>query len=731
MTRNLFQITIKLCEIIFPNHKVAKFIKPYFKLFSRLIKYNGVKHTVKYLKELRLHCTKYICGQPLLENNSSIGIDSEGWPKRLSFLKPLANGSVSDKKLLLTLLLLPRTIKFTKDLKKKVLPDLSPIEKPYTGNYTIPGGFINKFVKHWNFSRELPKFDNRQIYLSNKGGPQGKASLSALQNMNNYSYNDLALLFKLTDQAGIDYISNQYKTFFEKSYLREKGKYFLGKISYVYDPELKVRVIAIVDYYRQLFFKPIHRDIFNMLKTIPMDRTFTQDPRHDWEDNNHSFWSLDLSSATDRFPVILQSRLLERIYNQEFANSWKLLLQKEFDADGSPIKYNCGQPMGSYSSWAAFTLSHHLVVQWCAHLNGFDLFSFNQYIILGDDIVIKNDNVAKTYISIIKRMGAELSINKTHVSKDTYEFAKRWFSKGSEITGFPLRGLVDNIHNPFIVGTIIYDFFKIKNNLYLPKGNLIYVISNLYKGLKLRTGKIKNGKTLYQFINFSKYSLRMEIFLTGLDRTFNYINNEKIRTIFNYYITNDLYQVPSDLTTTLSEYDRIVSDGIVGVTSNNIRSLGNFFEQSINYSKEKFKIETNEDFLNLPVVQGVINYLKDLKDRSSNVNFNEISLLEAIEYLSLIDIDKIFNKDRNKIQSLLTVGQSTIKGFDNLNKTDEIYYGSASTESTYTSSDILSKQIGNLVDPILQQFDNPKITQVEEEKPLTYEEQYLKAFGML
>jgi hypothetical protein len=45
--------------------------------------------------------------------------------------------------------------------------------------------------------------------------------------------------------------------------------------------------------------------------------------------------------------------------------------------------------------------------------------------ILGDDIVIKNDKVAKTYIKVMNSLGVDISLNKTHVSFDTYEFAKR------------------------------------------------------------------------------------------------------------------------------------------------------------------------------------------------------------------------------------------------------------------------------------------------------------------
>jgi len=62
-------------------------------------------------------------------------------------------------------------------------------------------------------------------------------------------------------------------------------------------------------------------------------------------------------------------------------------------------------------------------VHYCAYLNG--ITNFDQYILLGDDIVIKNDSVAQTYINILSKLGVEVSLNKTHVSNDTYEFAKR------------------------------------------------------------------------------------------------------------------------------------------------------------------------------------------------------------------------------------------------------------------------------------------------------------------
>jgi len=95
----------------------------------------------------------------------------------------------------------------------------------------------------------------------------------------------------------------------------------LGKLSFIYDPEAKLRIIAIVDYYTQLFLKPIHDKLMFRLTKLSQDRTYTQDPRNNWSSSKDMFWSLDLSSATDRFPINLQRRLLEQIFDKELADS--------------------------------------------------------------------------------------------------------------------------------------------------------------------------------------------------------------------------------------------------------------------------------------------------------------------------------------------------------------------------------------------------------------------------
>jgi len=54
-------------------------------------------------------------------------------------------------------------------------------------------------------------------------------------------------------------------------------------------------------------------------------------------------------------------------------------------------------------------------------------------------VVIRGDQGAELYKGILKILDVPISETKTHVSDDTFEFAKRWFRHGEEITPFPLN----------------------------------------------------------------------------------------------------------------------------------------------------------------------------------------------------------------------------------------------------------------------------------------------------
>jgi len=615
-----------------------------------------------------------------------IGIDKEGWPKVLHFLKPLVDGNISSLKYLFTILNFTRSWDLNSNEWNKIKPDYKSITDPSKMNLIIPSGVINQFVKEYGLKSDHPSFDKtKDVYLSTKAGPNGPATISCQEDLLNFDYPMMDKILKITDSNGQDFFCKNYSDAFNKGIIPSKVK-TLGKISFVKDPECKLRIIAISDYYSQLYLRPIHNIIMNKLNNIPMDRTFTQDPHNKWDLNNgEKFWSLDLSSATDRFPVELQKRLLARIFHMELAQSWQSILNSRYftTPEGLQLKYSTGQPMGTYSSWSVFTLTHHLVVYYCAQLC--DLKNFDQYMILGDDIVIKNDKVAQAYIRVIKGLGVELSMQKTHVSDDTYEFAKRWIQpkQSREITGLPLGGLLRNFNNPNIVFTILYDYFKIKNN-YIPFGadSLVELVRKIYSQLRLGNRYYSlNKKTITSLKNFSLM----------LDIVFGYYSYDKLRNLFSMNITNENYMIP-DERTILLELKRILSKGL----TSRILQMNSAILQTPKKLLDKFNPETQEDYNNLQnntVFLSIYNTIS----RFRNIKLEDLNDLHNIsKEICDLNIEAIFNKDRNKIKSLIEIGKILKDGFKLENQVTEVYYGSATITDSYTLSGIGQVLVRNL-----------------------------------
>lgn len=86
-------------------------------------------------------------------------------------------------------------------------------------------------------------------------------------------------------------------------------------------------------------------------------------------------------------------------------------------------------------------MAHHLVVFTAAR--NLNIKEFSNYVILGDDIVIADDRVAEEYRRILDTIGVPISEAKSHTSHEVFEFAKRWFLNGTEVTPFPYHGLLE------------------------------------------------------------------------------------------------------------------------------------------------------------------------------------------------------------------------------------------------------------------------------------------------
>lgn len=88
------------------------------------------------------------------------------------------------------------------------------------------------------------------------------------------------------------------------------------------DKEGKQRTIGILDYWSQMALKPIHQYIGRVLEKIPQDCTLDQSKFKDLILNKSEiYYSVDLSSATDRFPIMLIKELLGVRLPQHFVDA--------------------------------------------------------------------------------------------------------------------------------------------------------------------------------------------------------------------------------------------------------------------------------------------------------------------------------------------------------------------------------------------------------------------------
>lgn len=106
----------------------------------------------------------------------------------------------------------------------------------------------------------------------------------------------------------------------------------------------------------------------------------------------------------------------------------------------SLVSFLAGQALGYYGSWTLFALSHHYIV-WIAAEIAYPRRKdpFWDYAILGDDVVIGDEQVAKEYTHLLSRMGVTISLSKSLISRNgTLEFAKKYWTHQLQVDLSPI-----------------------------------------------------------------------------------------------------------------------------------------------------------------------------------------------------------------------------------------------------------------------------------------------------
>jgi len=529
---------------------------------KRLIKYNGTVHTFYYLKAVLQQVTQFIASSDYFEikipfdGKARVKTDRIGLPTIIpltqrkiiaswkSSLWTLQSDTPKRRQIIgfLTLLSVYRL------LKNKVKVDLSTVTDEFTGIIeTLNSMILKRSISDLDI--HLKRISPSTFIDSEASGPNEDRSIwGAVSDCFAFIeepislWNLISCLLKTRSYLIITcfficMIGSLPLYIYEISLARLKRHFILGRLSVIHKVAGKARVIGITNYWIQIAFKPLHNAIFDILKNIPQDGTFAQSkPLLDLSKRcgpkKNKFYCFDLSAATDRLPLMIQKDILSLI-GITFSKEWYSLMRIPFYYEKERITYAVGQPMGALSSWASLALTHHVLIR-SAALNC-DISKFEDYCILGDDVVIADDKVAEEYQKIMKLLGVSINLSKSIISGSVIEFAKKLIIAPSSGSGYNIE------ISPIGPGLILQAIrSKVLTNLFLEEivSRGIFTYSFILNMKSILPKCIRRSITsFYWDHDFKRSEFRYEVCWTTSEKPYKAMSLvvETIKDLYSFY----------------------------------------------------------------------------------------------------------------------------------------------------------------------------------------------------
>lgn len=372
--------------------------------------------------------------------------DKKGFPKALH---PLKKYLLSDdpQQVRTVLTLLRAVYHFESQAKPQVTSIVTPSnvtveELPWFDDFV---DYAHYWAKPFKVSQSSWKPSD--LHVTTKAGPSGLALISCVNDLfalvkDKRLFNTIQHYLMVSNQKELlNYMKYIYGSFQKDPIVPSKT---LSRLAFLPEGGNKTRTVAIGDYWSQCALKGLHKGLMMSLKKMTTDGTYNQGNLASVmltkTKEGKPIYCFDLTTATDRFPVVLQQVVLGSMTSDEQAYYWRMLLcGRDFTTIDGSVRYSVGQPMGLLSSWAAFAVTHHVIIEFAAASVG--LKSFRDYIVLGDDVAIFNSKVAKRYRNILMELEVPISKDKSIISAEGSvpcgEIAKRIFKAGHEISPIP------------------------------------------------------------------------------------------------------------------------------------------------------------------------------------------------------------------------------------------------------------------------------------------------------
>jgi len=220
----------------------------------------------------------------------------------------------------------------------------------------------------------------------------------------------------------------------------------VGKIAFIQEPGYKLRYVASPYRVFQEALRPLGNFLYGVARGLYWDCTHDQTkafkPVQDALARGITVHSVDLTSATDMFPLELQIAVVRALVgpkNYDYIDLWKMLAQGSWTSQFGELRWNKGQPLGMFPSFAAFTITHGILL-W--YLNGG--VHDGQFYVLGDDVVILDDKLHEKYMECLDRIGCPHSVAKTVSSDGLAEFAGKLITSEWVIPSYKWRAVSDD-----------------------------------------------------------------------------------------------------------------------------------------------------------------------------------------------------------------------------------------------------------------------------------------------
>lgn len=429
----------------------AYMIRPIADLFIKWEKSSGVEWTIQRLKSLKVDLIRRRAGhEPITWIRRNSSGDVRG---------PLGSlfrwSDKSDKNF-------SRAVQVLMAYTYYILPEISPSqEKKFMAgiNSSTSDGLSEDFSK--SFSRSVkrilprrPVGGSHRPLVSYSGSPSKKAPsmfgrkskyqdqsiLDDLQVFNTPGGSSIYARYQRLYQpllrgiegrrAHLDYIATNYRSLTDRGFDVSQEPVQGGEIHFIQEPGGKLRSVASPLRIHQEALRPLGEAIYDVVRSLPWDCTFEQSKAQNHIQSclrqGRQVHSVDLSSATDHFPLSLQMTALRAIFHSDdwdHLDLFQEISRGTWKSKLGWLSWLKGQPLGLYPSFGSFTLTHGLLLY---HLAG----SYeNQFFVLGDDVVILDDDLAQRYMTMLDRMSCPYSLDKSLSSSQLAEFAGKIYTE--------------------------------------------------------------------------------------------------------------------------------------------------------------------------------------------------------------------------------------------------------------------------------------------------------------